>query len=62
MNEKKLKKFFFLILRACYLKVNILYYWKMFISIKPECSSLDKTNGFAIIFTYEKRIPFSSSK
>ena len=57
------KKRIFRILSACCSKVNILYYWEISISIKPECSSLDKANSFAIIFTYnEKRIPFSSSK
>ena len=61
--KKIWKKRIFRILSACCSKVNILYYWEIYISIKPECSSLDKANSFAIIFTYnEKRIPFSSSK
>ena len=64
MNVENLKKKrIFKILSACCLKVNILYYWEISISIKPECSCLDKANNFAIIFTYkEQRIPFSSSK
>ena len=64
MNVENLKKKrIFKILSACCLKVNILYYWEISISIKPGCSCLDKANNFAIIFTYkEQRIPFSSSK
>ena len=61
--KKIWKKRILKILSACCLKVNILYYWETSISIKPECSSLDKANSLAIIFTYnDKRIPSSSSK
>ena len=61
--KKIWKKINFKNLSACCLNVNILNYWEISISIKPECSNLDKASSFAIIFTYnEKRIPFSSSK